>query len=304
MKVLVLGTPGQLGHELMKAAWPAETRLDGVGYPGFDLSRPGAVDEILAAPPSAPPSAHEPELVVNATAYTAVDKAESEPELAYLINRDGPARMAELTAARGVPLIHVSTDYVFDGTRPGLYREDEPVAPANVYGASKAAGEEAVRQGNPRHIILRTSWVYAVHGQNFVHTMLRLGREREELGVVADQWGAPTAAADLAAAIVTIAGRIAADPATVPWGTYHCTGRGETSWHGFAGHIFAALERAEGRRPRLKAIATADYPTPARRPLNSRLDGSRLAAAFGIVLPPWQESLDRVLAELLSSRNS
>lgn len=293
MKVLVLGTGGQLGHALMRAAWPAGTDLVGLRRPDIDLTRPGDAEAVVAA--------HGPDLVVNAIAYTAVDKAESEPELACTINRDGPARLAEATARRGIPLIHVSTDYVFDGSKSAPYTEGDPVAPINTYGASKAAGEEAVRTGNPRHVILRTSWVYGVHGANFVKTMLRLGLEREELSVVADQHGAPTAAVDLATAITAIAARIAEIGDATPWGTYHCTGSGVTTWHGFAERIFQRLEQATGRRPRLKPIATSDYPTPARRPANSRLDCSRLHAAFGIVNPPWEESLERVLDALLPS---
>lgn len=293
MKVLVLGTGGQLGHELMRTAWPAAVDLIGLAYPDFDLTRPGDAEAAVTA--------HAPDLVINATAYTAVDKAESEADLAYTINRDGPAALAAATAARGIPLIHVSTDYVFDGNKPGPYTEDDPVAPMSVYGTSKAAGEDAVRTGNPHHVILRTSWVYAAFGHNFVKTMLRLGRERDELGVVADQHGAPTAAADLAAAIVTVAGRIRDTGDTTPWGTYHLTGSGETTWHGFAERIFARLERQEARRPRVKALTSAEFPTPVRRPTNSRLDCSRFQAAFGYAPPPWEESLERVLDELLAS---
>ena len=237
MKILVLGTPGQLGHELMRAAWPAGTTLAGEAYPDFDMARPGDVEAAVKR--------HAPEqglyVVVNATAYTAVDQAESERTAAWAINADGVARLAAACVACGAPLIHVSTDYVFDGGKDGAYTPDDPVCPVSVYGASKAAGEYAARI-TPHHVILRTSWVYAAHGANFVKTMLRLGREREELGVVADQHGAPTAAADLAAAIVQIVARIAADPAATPWGTYHLTGAGETTWHGFADRIFQRLE--------------------------------------------------------------
>jgi dTDP-4-dehydrorhamnose reductase len=292
MKVLVLGTPGQLGHALMHASWPAGTELAGEAYPDFDMGRPGDVEAAVER--------HAPGLVVNATAYTAVDKAETERAAAWAINADGVGRLAAACAGRGIPLIHVSTDYVFDGTKDGAYVEDDPVCPVSVYGASKAAGEIAVRAGCRQHVILRTSWVYAAHGANFVKTMLRFGAEREEMRVVADQHGAPTAAEDLAEAIVRIAARIQEGPETAPWGTYHCTGAGVTSWHGFAERIFQRLERQTGRRPRLTAITTADYPTPASRPANSRLDGSRLKAAFGIALPPWEESLDRVLDALLA----
>ncbi|MGY0834715.1 dTDP-4-dehydrorhamnose reductase [Azospirillum argentinense] len=302
MKVLILGTSGQVGTELMRAAWPQGTELVGLARPDVDMARPETVEAAVAA--------HAPDLVVNATAYTAVDKAESDQETAFAVNRDGPARLAASCAACGIPLIHISTDYVFDGTKPAPYAEDDPVAPLGVYGASKEAGEAAVRAALPQHVILRTSWVYAAHGANFVKTMLRFGREREEMRVVADQHGAPTAAADIAAAIVTIAERIAAGsgadgvptgvPGDIPWGTYHFTGAGETTWHGFAERIFQRLEAATGRRPRLQAITTADYPTPARRPANSRLDCARIRSAFGIEAPRWEDSLDRVLDELLS----
>ncbi|QCO07214.1 dTDP-4-dehydrorhamnose reductase [Azospirillum argentinense] len=293
MKVLILGTSGQVGTELMRAAWPQGTELVGLARPDVDMARPETVEAAVAA--------HAPGLVVNATAYTAVDKAESDQETAFAVNRDGPARLAASCAACGIPLIHISTDYVFDGTKAAPYVEGDPVAPLGVYGASKEAGEAAVRAALPQHVILRTSWVYAAHGANFVKTMLRFGREREEMRVVADQHGAPTAAADIAATIVTIAKRIAAgSEGGVPWGTYHFTGAGETTWHGFAERIFQRLEAATGRRPRLQAITTADYPTPARRPANSRLDCARIRSAFGIEAPRWEDSLDRVLDELLS----
>jgi len=292
MKVLVLGTSGQVGTELMRAAWPADTVLAGLARPEIDLARSETIDAAMQA--------HAPDLVVNATAYTAVDKAESEREAAFAVNRDGPAHLAARCAERGAALIHISTDYVFDGSKPTPYGEDDPVCPISVYGASKEAGEAAVRATAPRHVILRTSWVYAAHGANFVKTMLRLGRERDELGVVADQTGAPTSAADIAAAIVLIAKRIAESPDAVAWGTYNFTGAGETTWHGFADRIFQRLERAEGRRPRLRAIGTADYPTPARRPVNSRLDCARVRTAFGVATPAWEDSLDRVLDALLT----
>lgn len=296
MKILILGSSGQVGTALMQAAWPQGSELVGLARPEVDMARPETLQEAVAA--------HAPDLVVNATAYTAVDKAESDREAAFAVNRDGPGLLAAACAARGVPLVHISTDYVFDGTKPEPYREEDPVAPLGVYGASKEAGEAAVRAALAQHVILRTSWVYAAHGANFVKTMLRFGREREEMRVVADQHGAPTAASDIAAAIVTIAGRICAEAAAGkagPWGTYHFTGTGETSWCGFAERIFQRLEAATGRRPRLQAIATADYPTPARRPANSRLDCTRIRTVFGIQAPRWEDSLDRVLDELLSS---
>lgn len=293
MKVLVLGTNGQLGFELMRAIWPAGFEVAGLPYPEFDATRPGDVERVVAE--------HAPDLLINATAHTAVDKAESEPDLAFAINRDAPGAMAAACEARGIPLIHVSTDYVFDGSKPEPYVEDDPTNPLGIYGASKAAGEEAVRAGTGRHIVLRTSWVYSAYGNNFVKTMLRLGAEREEMRVVADQTGAPTAAADLAAAITHAAGRIAAEEGEALWGTYHLTGGGVTTWHGFAEHIFQRLEQRTGKRPRLTAIGTADYPTPARRPANSRLDCTRAKERLGFVAPPWQESVDRVIDELFTN---
>ena len=290
MKVLVLGRTGQVAFELARTAWPAGVEPVFAGRPDFDMVRPESLEPLLAAA--------APGVVINATAYTAVDKAESEPDAAFAVNRDGPARLAELCRRRGAALLHISTDYVFDGRKDGPYLESDPVAPLGVYGASKEAGEAAVRAACPRHIILRTSWVYGVHGQNFLKTMLRFGAERDEMRVVADQYGAPTAAADIAAVLALIAGRVAG-ATEAPWGTYHYTGGGATSWHGFADHIFEAQLRASGRRPRLTAIATADYPTPARRPANSRLDCAAIGRAFGVVCPPWRDSVDRVLAELL-----
>ena len=293
MRVLILGGNGQVAFELRRAAWPAGTLPTIAGRPDFDMTRPETLEPVLAAT--------APEVVINATAHTAVDKAESEPDLAFAINRDGPARLAELCAGRGIPLLHISTDYVFDGSGDAPHAEDEPTAPLGVYGASKAAGEEAVRAALPRHLILRTSWVYGAHGNNFVKTMLRLGAEREELRVVSDQHGSPTAAADIAETLVRLAVR-ATDTGPVAWGTYHYAGTGFTTWYDLAEHVFQAQERATGRRPRLIPIATADYPSPARRPANSRLDCSRIARAFGIVGRPWQEGVDRVLAELAASR--
>lgn len=291
MKVLILGTPGQLGHELMRAAWPAGTELIGLAYPEFDMARPENVDAAVAD--------NACDVVVNATAYTAVDKAETEQELAHAVNAAGVERLALACKAKGIPLIHVSTDYVFDGSKDGVYVETDPVCPVNVYGATKEAGETLLRAAWERHVILRTSWVYAAHGANFIKTMLRFGRERDEMRVVDDQHGAPTSAADLAAAIVAICGQIVGKT-DAPWGAYHLTGSGWTTWAGFADHVFQRLAREEGKRPKLIRIATTDYPTPAKRPANSRLDCSKIERAFGVKLPHWEESVDRVLDELLA----
>ncbi len=294
MRALILGGNGQVAFELRRAAWPAGTSPTITARPDFDMTCPETLEPVLAAA--------DPEVVINATAHTAVDKAESEPELAFAVNRDGPARLAELCARRGAVLLHISSDYVFGNDGEAPHTEDEPVAPLGVYGASKAAGEEAIRAALPRHLILRTSWVYAAHGTNFVKTMLRLGAERDELRVVSDQHGSPTAAADIAETLVRLAScAVATDSGAIAWGTYHYAGAGFTTWYGLAEHVFQTQERATGRRPRLVPIVTADYPTLARRPTNSRLDCSRIGRAFGIVCRPWREGVDRVLIELKTS---
>jgi dTDP-4-dehydrorhamnose reductase len=299
VKVLVIGARGQLGGALLAAPRPAGMALVGVGRPGFDLTRAG--DAVAAL------EAHAPDVVVNAAAWTDVDGAESQPDGAMAANRDGPARLARACADRGAALIHLSTDYVFDGRKTGPWREDDPVGPLNVYGASKAAGEDAVRAAGPRHVIVRTSWLYAPGGRNFVETMLRLGRERAEVAVVADQTGTPTAAGDLALAILRIAGRVASQKTSpdssqdaTPWGTFHVAGRGAATWFDFAGAIFDHLERATGRRPRLVPTTAAAWGAPAPRPANSCLDCARAEAVFGIVAPPWQDALARVLTARLA----
>lgn len=289
-RVLVLGAGGQLGFELTRATWPEGVSVVAVARPDVDLTHPESVRAAVERV--------DPGVVVNAAAHTAVDRAEREPDAAFAVNRDGPALLAEICAARDAALIHVSTDYVFDGAKATPYVEDDPVGPINVYGASKEAGERAVRARLERHVILRTSWVHGVHGANFVKTMLRLGRERDEVGVVADQRGAPTAAADLAGVVTRIVGRLAAG-APIPWGTYHFSNTGETTWFAFAERVFRRLEAVEGHRPRSRAIATADYPTPARRPAGSRLDCARIRAALDLDIPTWEDGVDRVLDELL-----
>jgi dTDP-4-dehydrorhamnose reductase len=241
-------------------------------------------------------------VVINAAAYTAVDRAESEAQAAIAVNRDGAAHIAQACARTGVPLIHLSTDYVFDGRAIGhAYREDDPIAPVSVYGASKAEGEQAVRDATARHAIVRTAWVYSPHGQNFVRTMLRLGQERPELGIVADQHGCPTAAADIADALVTMAVRmVRSDDAGAAdlYGTFHFSGTGPTTWYGFAQEIFRQAAHHGRPVPKLRPIATTDYPTPAARPANSVLDCQHLRTVYGIAAPPWQESLATCVARL------
>jgi dTDP-4-dehydrorhamnose reductase len=234
-------------------------------------------------------------LLVNCTAYTAVDKAESEAELAFAVNATAPEQMARVCAAQGVPLVHISTDYVFDGSGDRPWREDDLTAPLGVYGRSKLAGETAVAEQLDRHVILRTSWVFSAHGANFVKTMRRLGATRPELTVVDDQRGGPTAAADIAEAILTIAERIR-DGSTA-WGTYHYSGGPATTWCGFAKAILADVPAVT-----VRPIPTSAYPTPARRPLNSVLDCAKIERAFGIAQPDWRPALEAVLARLKAER--
>jgi dTDP-4-dehydrorhamnose reductase len=242
-----------------------------------------------------------PDLVINLAAYTAVDRAESEPESAWAVNCAGAAHVAAACGEGTTPLIQLSTDYVFDGCKLGAYREEDPVNPLGVYGRSKEAGERAVRAAVPHHIILRTAWVYGAHGTNFVKTMLRLGAERPSLRVVADQQGCPTAAADIASALMAIAGKIERGGAN--WGTFNFTGAGSTSWHGFAEEIFDVATGLGswpvGSKPLVEAITTDQYPTPARRPMNSVLDCRKIAETFGISPPQWRTSLQVVVRELL-----
>ncbi len=290
--VLVIGRSGQVAQALGALSGP-DMRFVCVGREdGVDVTKPATLAAAIAA--------YRPDIVVNAAAYTAVDKAESEPAAAFAANRDGPGVLAALCAAENLPLIHISTDYVFDGTKPAPYVEDDPIAPLGVYGASKAEGEAAVRAAGGPHLILRVAWVYSPGGQNFVRTMLRLAETRDELGVVTDQIGSPTAAGDIAAAIRTICLRIRRDGRLTGGQTFHLTGSGTTHWHDFAAAIFAASGTAGRKVPRLRAIATADYPTPAKRPANSRLDCARIAAAYGIVMPDWRDSLAGVMKILIA----
>ncbi len=291
MHLLVFGRTGQVGHELQRRA-PAGVTITALDRTSVDITAAASVAQAIAAAGC--------DVVVNAAAHTAVDLAESEPESAFAVNADGPAFMAEACAAAGLPLIHLSTDYVFDGSKTGAYREDDPIAPLGVYGASKAAGERAVRERLAEHVIVRTAWVFGAHGKNFVKTMLRLGAERDALRIVADQTGCPTAAADIADAVLTVARQVAGRPADAPWGTYHFCGAECTTWHGFAASVFALRQELTGQAsPRLDPIRTEEYPTPARRPMNSELDCSRIRQAFGIAAPDWHRSLADVMRELL-----
>ncbi|AWK90178.1 dTDP-4-dehydrorhamnose reductase [Azospirillum thermophilum] len=288
--VLVFGAGGQVGFELLRTAWGTGLRPVGLARAEGDVTDAAAVAAAVAA--------HRPALVVNASAYTAVDKAESEADKAFAVNRDGPANLARACAAAGIPLVHISTDYVFDGTsKSDPWREDDPVGPQGVYAASKLAGEEAVQALLPDHVILRTAWVFGAHGANFVKTMIRLARERDELRVVADQHGCPTPAAAIAAAIATIA-RTRLTGGWAP-GIFHFGGTPATTWHGFADRIVERAAGRIGRRPPVIPITTADFPTPAKRPANSVLDTTRIGQAYGILPADWPTGLDHVLDEIL-----
>ena len=286
-KILVFGANGQIGRALIGEAPQLTAGLD------RSFADICSEDDVRRAVRDHPPLA-----IVNAAAYTAVDKAEAEPELALRANRDGAALLAAAASATDVPFIHISTDYVFEGTKPSPYREDDPIAPLGAYGLSKAAGERAVREMCAKHVILRTSWVYSPYGTNFVRTMLRLAGEREELRIVNDQLGCPTAAADIASAILAIVQQVSA-PNFSSWGTYHYCGREAVTWYRFAELIFEAAERRGRKSPRLVSISTAEYPTPARRPAYSVLSTEKVQRTFGIASRPLGESLHQCLDGLI-----
>lgn len=288
--ILVTGGSGQLARALAEAAGSRKLRV--VGRPALDFDRLASLPALLAEA--------RPALVINAAAHTAVDRAETEAAAAWRANRDGPAVLAAWCGAAGIPMIHVSTDFVFDGTKGAPYTEADATNPIGVYGASKLAGEQAVLAVCPRAIILRTSWVYAATGRNFVLTMLNLARSHETLRVVADQQGCPTAAGDLADAILGIADILARGGWRDEFaGIYHAAGTGSTSWHGLASAAIAGAAKFGHKQPReIAAITTADFPTPARRPADSRLACGKLEAVFGLRLPSWEAALDRTLARI------
>ena len=293
MRIAVTGKVGQVVQSLIECGPALGHTIVPVGRPELDLgaSAPDAVHRAL--------SAAAPDVIISAAAYTAVDKAEAEHDLAFAINARGAGHVASAARLLGVPIIHVSTDYVFAGDGTAAYREEDPVGPTGVYGATKLAGEIAVREACANSAILRTAWVYSPFGANFVKTMLRLAETREELGVVADQWGNPTSALDIADGILRVAANLAHAKDPDLRGVFHMTGAGEANWAQFADAIFAASAEHSGPTARVKPITTADYPTPARRPANSRLDCCKLASVHGVSLPSWQGSTEIVVARLL-----
>lgn len=294
MKILLTGAAGQVGQELQSTLAPLG-EVVAVGRDRLDFSELAAVERLLEEV--------QPDLIVNSAAYTAVDKAESEPDVANLVNGKTPGILARAAQQRGAGIIHISTDYVFDGSQSSPYLETNATCPLGVYGSSKLLGEELVRTACDRHMIIRTAWVYGVQGKgNFVKTMLRLGADREELRVVADQVGAPTWAYDLAAAIAQLAPQLSPETA----GTYHYTNSGVTSWYDFAVAIFeeAAALGFPLKIQRVIPITTADYPTPARRPAFSVLSLQKTAALLGAHPPQWRQSLRKMLVELQNSQKA
>ncbi|MDE1173222.1 MAG: dTDP-4-dehydrorhamnose reductase [Parvibaculaceae bacterium] len=288
-RILVTGGSGQLASALARKAAPGQ--IQHVGRPAFDFDRPQSIDEVFA-------SCH-PDIVINTAAWTAVDAAETDPEGARRANRDGPERLAQLCAGAGIPIIHISTDYVFDGSKGAPYVEDDPINPRSIYGATKLAGEAAVLENCPRAIILRTSWVYAASGKNFVTTMLGASRKTGQFRVVADQTGCPTSADDLAAVVLDIAGILRSTGWNDSYrGIFHAAGEGSTSWHGLACALFEEAAQYGNPVPEVMAITTDEWPTPAHRPPDSRLDCTKLETVFGLRLPPWRISLSKVVSQI------
>lgn len=291
--ILVTGGNGQLGTELQRCAWPEGYEIVAIDVADLDLTDTAAIAAKVAE--------REWAAVINGAAYTAVDKAESNVVTAWAVNALAPAAFGEACAKAGIPLVQVSTDYVFAGDKAGAWEVDDPVAPLGVYGASKLGGELAVRTSGARHAIVRTAWVVSAHGNNFVKTMLRVGAERDTLTVVDDQRGSPTSAADLAGALMAITQRLVEDDAA-PTGTFHFSNAGKTSWAGFAAEIFRQAAERGGVTAKVTPITTDQYPTPARRPANSLLSHAAIGAAYGIQPRPWQDALSDILDELIGAR--
>jgi len=291
MRIAVTGKQGQVVSALIERGPLAGVEIVAVGRPELDLADTQSIRSTLIG--------LRPDAIVSAAAYTAVDKAESEQATAFAVNAEGPAAIAGIAEELGIPVVHLSTDYVFPGDKDGAYIETDETGPVSVYGKSKLAGEQAIAAATPNHAILRTAWVYSPYGANFVKTMLRLAETRDALNVVADQRGTPTSALDIADAVIAIAQRLANNEDPNLRGVFHLTGGGEATWAEFAEEIFAKLEHKTGKAITVGRITTADYPTPARRPANSRLSNDKLNAIYGIALPDWKLSTKVVLERLL-----
>jgi dTDP-4-dehydrorhamnose reductase len=292
MRVLVFGQSGQIATAISDQARGSDLELEFVGRPEIELADGRGVAEAV--------NRVAPDVVVNAAAYTAVDRAETEPDLVQRVNGAGAGLIAAAAHQAGAAVIHISTDYVFNGEKAEPYTESDPPSPTNAYGLSKLAGEQAVAAANPRHVILRTAWVFAPYGSNFVRTMLRLAGDHTEVSVVGDQIGNPTYAADIAAAILAIAGRIQSAEALSPqFGVFNLAGRGEASWAELARAVFEGSEMRGGPGCAVKAVTTAEYPTRVRRPANSRLDCRKIQAVHGVTMPHWHDSLQACLDALI-----
>ena len=290
--ILITGAGGQLGTELQRVTWPDDVRVVAIDQVDLDLTDTAAIAAKVAE--------REWAAVINGAAYTAVDKAESDLVTAWAVNAMAPAAFGKACAEAGIPLVQVSTDYVFAGDKRGAWEVDDPIAPLSVYGASKLGGELAVRTSRARHVVVRTAWVVSAHGNNFVKTMLRVGATNPNLRVVADQHGSPTSAADLAEALRTITLQLIED-AEAPTGTFHFSNAGETNWADFAREIFRQSDLRGGTVAQVEAITTADYPTPARRPTNSLLSHRAIGAAYGISPRAWETALGDILDELIGT---
>ncbi|WFS25125.1 dTDP-4-dehydrorhamnose reductase [Rhizobium rhododendri] len=293
MRIAVTGKRGQVVSALIERGPFAGVEIVAVGRPELDLADKESIRTALVA--------LKPDAIVSAAAYTAVDKAESEAAAAFAINADGPAAIAAVAEELGIPVVHLSTDYVFPGDKNGFYVETDETGPTSVYGKSKLAGEQAIAAATANHAILRTAWVYSPYGANFVKTMLRLAETRDAINVVADQQGTPTSALDIADAVIAIAQRLVKDADPKLRGVFHLTGSGEATWAEFAEEIFANLHQKTGKAVTVGRITTADYPTPASRPANSRLSNGKLNDIYAIVLPDWRQSTSVVCERLLTT---
>ena len=295
MRFLLLGGTGQVGQEFSALALPKDVEVVAPSRGELDLEDPCAIARTIGAQPWS--------AVINAAAYTDVDHAESQESVAFAVNAEAPTRLAAETGRRRIPLVHISTDYVFDGRKGAPYVEEDAVAPLNAYGRSKLAGECGVRAANPQHIIVRTSWVYSPFRKNFVRTILRLAAERERLAVVADQRGCPTAARDIAQACLEVANRCALQPELTRHGVYHFAGAGDASWFEFANAIVQMAADRLGRSPQILPIGTSEYPTSAVRAADTRLDCAAVLREFGIEPRPWRQALGETINRLLSNKD-